>query len=142
MFGGIRLLALHQAVWHWPLRRTELPFFVSSSLVAALTAQPAGIRFAGEIDINNSYAFTQSLQRALHDRCCVHVDLGSVSFRDPEGIRVLVKSGRRLSSGHKILLHGLPAALVTVLRATGWIPIPGLAICNCGQPVQASQFRQ
>ena len=121
------------------LRRTETVVLGHGSLFAALTTEPAGIRFVGELGINNSFAFAQSLQGALRAQPRVHVDLSAVTFRDPEGLRVVMKSVRKLSSGHRILLHGLPASLVTVIRATGWIEVPGLAICDCRLAVRVSE---
>ena len=132
------LLPLHQAVQPSRLRRSET-HVVPGSLFAALTTEPAGIRFAGEIDINNSFAFAQLMQSALRGGSWVHVDLSLVRFRDPDGIRIVMKAARKLSSGRKILLHGLPPSLIEVMRATGWIQGAGLAICDCLRRAQVSE---
>lgn len=124
------------------LRVFAEPKLTSSSVAAfSLTSRPNPPAFdsrARSIDVNNSFAVAQALRGALHDQPCIHVDLGSVSFRDPDGIRMVIRAARTLSAGRGIFLHGLPAPLVRVMRATGWIQLPGLAICNCGQPLEGA----
>ena len=55
-----------------------------------------------------------------------------MSFCDISGIRAIVDAALDLGDGRKVLLHGLPKQLETVLRVTGWSALPNLALCNCG----------
>jgi hypothetical protein len=65
----------------------------------------------------------------------IHLDLAVVQYCDLAGLRVLV----RLSAGHddwpdhlgrRVILHGLPAPLETVLQILGWDSMPGLVLAG------------
>lgn len=107
------------------------PVYADSHLVVTRTLEPAGLRFAGEIDISNSDAVTQSMRIALSDVARSHLDLSALSFIDVSGIRALVETATDLGGGRQMLLHGLPRQLQTVMRITGWADEAALALCDC-----------
>ena len=107
------------------------PVYADKHLVVTRTDDPAGLRFAGEIDITNSDALAQSVRLALVDDSDPHLDLSRLSFCDISGIRSLVEMAMGLESGRTMLLHGLPEQLQTVMRVTGWSGLPSLTLCTC-----------
>ena len=98
-------------------------------LVVTRTYAPSGLSFAGEIDLSNSHAVAQSL--GAMEGADVHLDLSGLSFCDISGIRSLVDAAESRQAG-RLLLHGLPKLLQTVMNVTGWSDLPNLEICNCG----------
>jgi anti-anti-sigma factor len=113
-------------------RRAGGPVYADRQLVVTRTAQPRGLRFAGEIDVSNADAVGQSLRVGFGDTGDAHLDLSRLSFCDISGIRALVEAALELGAGRCILLHGLPEQLQTVMRVTGWSELPSLRICSCG----------
>jgi anti-anti-sigma factor len=107
------------------------PVYADSHLVVTRTRQPAGLRFAGEIDISNSDAVAQSVRIALADASRPHLDVSGLSFIDVSGIRALVDAAQDLGDGRQLLLHGLAPQLETVMRVTGWTDVPALVLCDC-----------
>ena len=67
---------------------------------------------------------------AGHD---LHVDVTNLLFCDISGIRALVTAAEGLTSGHRLLLHGMPPKLETVIRIVGWNRVPALVVCECGR---------
>ena len=61
-----------------------------------------------------------------------HLDVSNLSFCDVSGIRALVDAANDLGDGRRLLLHGLPEQLQTVIRVTGWSDLPTLVLCACG----------
>lgn len=114
-----------------PARRCGDVVFADTSVVMSRTVDPDGVMLAGEIDVANSRSIADALRRAFPDGNGAHLDLSGVSFCDVSGIRVLIRLARELGPGRKLLLHGLPAQLESVMRVTGWADLPGLEICNC-----------
>ena len=108
------------------------PVYADKHLVVTRTSNPEGFRFAGEIDITNSDAVMQSVRLALADLGDPHLDLSRLSFCDISGIRALVDAAATLGVGRRMLLHGLPDQLETVMRVTGWSGLPSLTLCTCG----------
>ena len=110
----------------------EEPVYADKHLVVSRTDEPPGLRFAGEIDTTNSNAVAESLRSTFADAGDPHLDLTSLSFCDLSGIRALVEAAAELGDGRRLLLHGLPAQLQTVMRVTGWSSLPSLVLCDCG----------
>ena len=105
--------------------------FGDRNLVISRTTAPEGLRFAGEIDISNSPSLAESIRAGFPDGGNPHLDMSSVSFCDISGIRVLVDLAQEIGPGRRLLVHGLPAQLETVMKVTGWAELPGLELCTC-----------
>lgn len=114
-----------------PARRNGDSVFTDRHLTVSRTLKPRGLMLAGEIDISNSGALADTLRTRLDGAHTAHLDLSRVVFCDVSGIRALVRVARELGPDRKLLLHGLPAQLETVIRVTGWADMPGLDICAC-----------
>ena len=108
--------------------------YADRHLVVTRTDDPFGLRFAGEIDITNAGAVGQAIRLVSADSTRPHLDLTRLSFCDVSGIRAFVETARELGDGGRLLLHGLPRQLETVMRVTGWSTMPALALCACGGP--------
>jgi len=108
------------------------PVYADKQLVVTRTEVPAGLRFAGEIDITNSNAVAESVRIAFPHLGDPHLDVSRLSFCDISGIRAFVEVANDLGEGRRLLLHGLPEQLQTVMRVTRWSSLPNLAICDCG----------
>lgn len=106
--------------------------YADKQLVVTRTPTPEGLRFAGEIDISNSNAVAESLKIAFPRFGDPHLDVSRLSFCDISGIRAIIHAAVELGDGRKVLLHGLPEQLETVMRVTGWSSLPSLALCTCG----------
>jgi anti-anti-sigma factor len=113
-------------------RAGDAPVYADKHLVVTRTDNPEGFRFAGEIDITNSDAVIRSVRMAIADEGDQHIDVSGLSFCDISGIRALVDAATSLGDGRRMLLHGLPEQLATVMRVTGWSGLPTLTLCRCG----------
>jgi anti-anti-sigma regulatory factor len=107
--------------------------YADKQLVVLRTAAPPGIRFEGEIDASNSNAVSAALAAAAGLDGDVHVDVSSLLFCDISGIRELVTAAQAMPPGRRLLLHGMPARLETVIRVVGWSRLPTLVVCECGR---------
>jgi anti-anti-sigma factor len=112
-------------------REGKGPVYADSHLVVTRTHEPDGLRLAGEIDVSNSDDVTESMRLAMGDSAHPHLDLSGLSFSDISGIRALVQLAQSLGDGRRLLLHGLPRQLQTVMRVTGWSNLPTLSLCEC-----------
>jgi anti-anti-sigma factor len=108
------------------------PIYADGHLVVTRTHNPSGLRFAGEIDISNSDAVAHSMRLVFGDLPNPHLDLSNLSFCDISGIRALLAAASELGDGRKLLLHGLPEQLQTVMRVTGWSDLTCVELCKCG----------
>jgi anti-anti-sigma factor len=106
--------------------------YADKHLLVTRTVAPPGLRFAGEMDMTNSEAVMNGLKITFPHNGDHHLDLSALSFCDISGIRALIEIATELGDGRRLLLHGLPDQLQTVLRVTGWSDLPNLAICTCG----------
>jgi anti-anti-sigma factor len=104
--------------------------YADKQLVVARTLDPVGLRFSGEIDINNCGAVATCLNAIAADEVDVHLDISSLLFCDISGIRAFVEAAQRREKG-RLVLHGLPELLQTVMRVTGWADLPSLNVCDC-----------
>ena len=107
------------------------PVYADKHLVVTRTENPEGFRLAGEIDITNAEAVIRSIRMAVPDAGNPHLDVSRLSFCDISGIRGLVDAAASLGEGRRMLLHGLPEQLQTVMRVTGWSGLPTLVLCAC-----------
>jgi anti-anti-sigma regulatory factor len=106
--------------------------YADKQLVVLRTTTPPGVRFVGEIDASNSNAVSAALAAAVELEGDVHVDVSSLLFCDISGIRELVAAAQAMAAGRRLLLHGLPALIETVIRVVGWSRLPTLVVCECG----------
>lgn len=106
--------------------------YADKQLVVVRTATPEGISFAGEIDASNSHAVGTSIAAASAPDLDIHVEVTSLLFCDISGIRAFVSAAESLPKGRRLLLHGMPAQLETVIKVVGWNRIPALVVCKCG----------
>ena len=106
--------------------------YADKQLIVLRTSIPPGIRFAGEIDASNSHSVGTSIAAGTGPERDVHVDVSSLLFCDVSGIRELVAAAERLDAGRRLLLHGMPSRLETVIRVVGWNELPTLVVCECG----------
>lgn len=112
-------------------RGEDRRLYADSILVVTRTRRPDGLRFTGEIDINNSSAVAESLRRGFPNGGDHHIDLRSLQFCDVSGVRAFVDAGRELGPDHQLRLHGLPGPLERVMNVTGWSDLPWLGLCSC-----------
>lgn len=99
-------------------------------LVVTRTLRPYGLHFSGEIDLINAQAVAECLCLAGTNGADLHLDVSALIFCDISGIRSFVEAAENREGG-RLMLHGLPELLQTVMRVTGWADLPKLVICNC-----------
>lgn len=101
----------------------------------ARTGSPSGLMLAGDIDEFTYPRLTIALAGLADGDGDIHLDLAAVQYCDLAGLRALI----RLSAGHgdrpdhegrRVILHGLPAHLKTVLHILGWDCMPGLVLAG------------
>jgi anti-anti-sigma factor len=100
--------------------------YVDKQLVIRRT--PAGLSVTGVIDHYNVDSFARSLSESLKGEGDLNVDLSELEFCDVSGIRALVKAAECLNGGRRLVLHGLPLQLRTVMNVVGWTEMPGLVL--------------
>jgi anti-anti-sigma factor len=106
--------------------------YADKQLVVSRTASPNGLSFAGEIDASNSHAISAAIASAQMPGRDIHVEVSSLLFCDISGIRAFVTAAEAMPKGQRMLLHGMPAQLETVIKVVGWSRIPALVVCKCG----------
>jgi hypothetical protein len=104
--------------------------YADKQLVVARTPDPVGLRFSGEIDVTNRDAVARCVGLFPPGEGSVHLDVTELIFCDISGIRAFVEAAEAPRQG-RLLLHGLPELLQTVMRVTGWADLPNLRICHC-----------
>jgi anti-anti-sigma factor len=105
--------------------------YADKQLVVSLTTSPPGLSFAGEIDASNSHAVSAAIATARVPDQDIHVDVEGLVFCDISGIRAFVTAAESMPDGRRLLLHGMPAMLETVIKVVGWNRIPALVVCEC-----------
>jgi len=103
--------------------------YADKQLVVTRTLEPHGLVFSGEIDVTNCHAVAECL-RPTFVGSDLHLDLTGLIFCDISGIRAFVDAAAQRSD-RRLLMHGLPEALQTVMKVTGWSDLPSLVLCNC-----------
>ena len=66
--------------------------YADKQLVVTRTLDPSGLRFSGEIDINNCGALATCLSAIAPQHGDIHLDVTSLIFCDISGIRAFVKA--------------------------------------------------
>jgi ABC-type transporter Mla MlaB component len=101
------------------------------------TDDPPGLAIAGEIDETTYPGLVSALDKLTDGPAEIHVSLAQVSYCDLAGLRAIVRitgaesdraGGSRADGSRRVVLHGVPRPLKTVLRIVGWDSIPGLAL--------------
>jgi hypothetical protein len=101
------------------------------------TDDPPGLVIAGEIDESTYPGLMAALDRFADGPVEIHFRLAEVSYCDLAGLRAIVcltgdtGNGANCNGGgstRRVVLHGVPAQLATVLRIVGWDSTPGLAV--------------
>ncbi|MDQ6719953.1 MAG: STAS domain-containing protein [Candidatus Dormibacteraeota bacterium] len=110
--------------------------YADKQLVIRRTFTPAGLSFTGAIDLFNVDSVAQSLQSALDGVGDLHIDLSRLEFCDVSGIRALVTAAESVGGRRRLVLHGLPPQLRTVMSVVGWTDLPGLVIDELGASEQ------
>ena len=116
---------------------TSCPVYDDGVLRITSTSHPPGLTIEGEIDESTYPGLVQALQASTSGRAEIHLSLGGVSYCDLAGLRAIVcatgaedceASGNGHGDSRRVVLHEVPAQLVTVLQIVGWDSTPGLAL--------------
>jgi anti-anti-sigma factor len=107
--------------------------YADKQLVVRRTFAPAGLTVTGAIDVFNVDAFAETLETSLVGQGDLKVDLHALEFCDVSGIRALVAAARVVNEGRRLVLHGLPEQLRTVMTLVGWNDLPGLVIADADE---------
>jgi ABC-type transporter Mla MlaB component len=116
---------------------TSHPVYDDGVLRITSTSHPPGLAIEGEIDESTYPALVQALQASTSGRDEIHLSLGGVSYCDLAGLRAIVAAtgvddreagGNGRGDRKRVVLHEVPAQLVTVLQIVGWDSTPGLAL--------------
>jgi hypothetical protein len=113
------------------------------------TDDPPGLAIAGEIDESTYSGLVSALDKLMDGPAEIHVSLADVSYCDLAGLRAIVRitgadgdrtdgdrtDGDRTDGRRRVVLHGVPRQLKTVLQIVGWDSIPGLALDQLDSPV-------
>ncbi|HEY2597617.1 MAG TPA: STAS domain-containing protein [Candidatus Dormibacteraeota bacterium] len=105
--------------------------YADKQLIVSRTTSPDGLRFAGEIDASNSHAIGTALASAHTPHRDIHAEVASLLFCDISGVRAFVAAAEALPAGRRLLLHGMPPQLETVIKVVGWNRMPTLVMCKC-----------
>jgi len=116
---------------------TNCPVYDDGVLRITSTTHPPGLTFEGEIDESTYPGLVQALQASTSDWAEIHLSLGGVSYCDLAGLRAIVcatgasdgeAGGNGRGDARRVVLHEVPAQLITVLQIVGWDDTPGLAL--------------
>jgi anti-anti-sigma factor len=76
----------------------------------------AGLRVAGEIDLNSHRAWKQALRRMAGRSDEILLDLSELTFIDVRGTAVLMDLAELLPDGHRIVVRNAPPGLLRVMQ--------------------------
>jgi ABC-type transporter Mla MlaB component len=112
---------------------TSSPVYDDGVLRITRTSRPPGLAIEGEIDESTYPGLVQALQASTNGRAEIHLSLGGVTYCDLAGLRAIVcatgvDDGEAGGNGRRVVLHEVPAQLITVLQIVGWDSTPGLAL--------------
>jgi anti-anti-sigma factor len=110
--------------------------YADKQLVITRTSSPTGLSFTGVIDFFNVESVARSLNSVLDGEGDLHIDLSRLEFCDVSGIRALVSAAESVGDRRRLVLHGLPPQLRTVMAVVGWTDLPGLVISEFGAAEQ------
>ena len=104
--------------------------YADKQLVVTRTLDPYGLMFSGEIDVTNSHVVAECMRKAFVGDDDLHLDVSGLIFGDISGIRAFVDVAE-VRGERRLMLHGLPQLLQTVMKVTGWADLPNLRLCDC-----------
>jgi ABC-type transporter Mla MlaB component len=116
---------------------TSSPVYDDGVLRITSTSHPPGLTIEGEIDESTYPGLVQALRASTSGQAEIHLSLGGVSYCDLAGLRAIVcatgaddceASGNGHGDSRRVILHEVPAQLITVLQIVGWDSTPGLAL--------------
>ncbi len=116
---------------------SDCPVYDDGVLRITSTSNPPGLTLEGEIDESTYRGLVQALQASTRGRAEIHLSLGGVSYCDLAGLRAIVcatgasdceASDNGYGDSRRVVLHEVPAQLITVLEIVGWDSTPGLAL--------------
>jgi anti-anti-sigma regulatory factor len=111
-------------------RADEDILYVDKQLVIRRTYAPEGLSVSGSIDVFNVDAFAKTLASCLPGAGDLKVDLQYLEFCDVSGIRAMVSAATRTGEGRRMVVHGLPNELRSVMALVGWSDLPGLVVID------------
>jgi anti-anti-sigma regulatory factor len=105
---------------------------------------PPQLTMAGEIDDSAYPGLLRVLEATAAGQHEIHVHLDQVEYCDLAGLRAIVRLFGPDEAGdasrRRVVLHGLPCHLVSLLRILGWDMIAGLEIAqDAAGPVSGDQ---
>jgi hypothetical protein len=125
---------------------SDRPVYDDGVLRITSTSHPPGLALQGEIDESTYPGLVRALEASVNGRAEIHLSLGGVSYCDLAGLRAIVCAtgagecepngvgGAGLGDGRRVVLHEVPAQLMTVLQIVGWDSTPGLALDPAAPP--------
>lgn len=105
--------------------------FGDGALRIARAGDQRGLVIVGDIDEFTHADLIAALSRIAEEPGEIHLDLAGVEYCDAAGLRALVALTETSCQGHdgrRVILHGLPPHLKTLLRILGWDSIPELVL--------------
>jgi anti-anti-sigma regulatory factor len=98
----------------------------TAGMVLEHTADPAGLRISGNVDVSNSMVLAAAVSAAAASMTEVTVDFSGIMFCDLSGLRAVVQAAAQLGDGRVIRVVGMPDPLLRATRLAGWARLPGL----------------
>jgi anti-anti-sigma regulatory factor len=102
--------------------------YADKQLVIKRTSTPDGLCITGVIDLFNIESFVRTLNASVTGEGDLDIHLSQLEFCDVSGIRALVAAAERVAGRRRLIFHGLPPQLRTVMTVVGWADLPGLVI--------------
>jgi anti-anti-sigma factor len=93
------------------------------------TGRPPLVAITGEID-EDTYPALVAMLAELARLAEIHLNLAGVQYCDLAGLRAIVQLAGASGGGpgRRVVLHGVPPRIRTVLGIVGWDATPGLVI--------------
>ncbi|PKV83595.1 STAS domain-containing protein [Streptomyces sp. TLI_146] len=96
------------------------PLYTDALLRIWGTADPPGLRLAGQVDVTNQTALVSHLLAMDQAPADVTLDLNEVTFLNFASLHVLVTFAELLEPGRRLIVHTRTGAVAQMLRACGW----------------------
>ncbi|GHB77487.1 hypothetical protein GCM10010331_76580 [Streptomyces xanthochromogenes] len=96
------------------------PLYADALLRIWDTADPPGLRLAGQVDLTNQAALVGHLLAVDGAPADVTLDLTEVTFLNFASLHALVAFAESLEPGRRLVVHTRTPAVAQMLRACGW----------------------